>query len=409
MGAIYSACAFGEKLTENITYYNELLKNMGEVTAPDNINVKICEECAVCGADVLSKICEGYQFLIAFSGELENREALILKLSAYGYHFSEKNDAEAALFSYIHFGEDAKNLLFGDFSLIIYDSMRHQVFAYSSDDEFPLFYRSIGGKTLISSSCASLLLQDEEKLCLSPVTLSPYLVGAARFPHEIFDGVFLLTSGSALKIKNGKLGSSCAPKSMRLKKKRGSYQKIERFLPENFCEQDIYNSISKCVQVLGVPLLSECDFLMPLSFDGKNNASKLCLCPFNQDVMPFLEGNNFYYPAVLKTLIPTKCEDFSTLSPEEALSAYYAIDACVTDCGENLGTETIKKFLVPLRRILLGIIAKNDSPILAFFKRHTLLSFCEGAYSVDSGFEIALLAYFIKLNIWLLEYSPRLI
>ncbi len=391
MGAIYGTYAFGKNLADNPAYSNG--------------NWKTCEECALYGETTLSEICEGYQFLIAFSGKLDGSDALVLKLSAYGYQFNEKTDAEVALFTYIHFGEDSKNLLFGKFSMIIYDSMRHQVFAYSASEDFPLFYRKTKYKIIVSSHISSLLETDKEELSLSSETLSPYLMGTSVYPEEIFNDVFLISCGNALKIKNNSLSISYTPKSTAPQAYKENHIEAEKLIPKNFSEQELFNSICECVKIAGAPLVSYCDFLIPLI----DNASSLLLHKFSFNAMPFLEENNFYYDAVLKTLMPLDCRDFSSLTSETMLMLQYNITGFITDCEENINTEAAKKLLVPLRRILLGIIANNSSPILAFFKRHTLLSFCEGAYPINIEHEIALLSYFIKLNIWLLEYKPKII
>ena len=127
MSVISSVVNFEENLSKSLPYCHLLLGQMAESA----VSVKVCEHAAMASGDensVISKICEGYQFVIAFSGKLFNTAPLFEKLSAFGYRFSDKSDAELALFCYIHFGEDSPGLLSGNFSYIIYDSMRRMVF-----------------------------------------------------------------------------------------------------------------------------------------------------------------------------------------------------------------------------------------------------------------------------------------
>ncbi|MBQ7974888.1 MAG: hypothetical protein IJ300_04300, partial [Clostridia bacterium] len=97
---------FKNNLSKNIPYYDLLIRQING-TGENSFcgEPLICEQAVLFSGCTLSKICEGYQFTIAFSGKIENSDELKCELSGFGYHFLTDKDAELALSAYIHFGE----------------------------------------------------------------------------------------------------------------------------------------------------------------------------------------------------------------------------------------------------------------------------------------------------------------
>ena len=113
---------FKESLTKNPPYYELLAR---QICMPEQENSShspcILEHTAFCtdsDSSIISRVCEGYQFTVAFSGKLSSWDYQKDELSACGYHFLVHNDAELALLSYIHFGENCADKLSGNFSML---------------------------------------------------------------------------------------------------------------------------------------------------------------------------------------------------------------------------------------------------------------------------------------------------
>lgn len=71
---------------------------------------------------------EGYDFSIAFSGVLCEKDRLISELKNCGYSLITSTDAETILYMYIHYGEKCAEKLTGSFAFAINDCMRRRVF-----------------------------------------------------------------------------------------------------------------------------------------------------------------------------------------------------------------------------------------------------------------------------------------
>jgi hypothetical protein len=99
---------FKESLTKNPPYYELLSRQICMPEQESSLHSPcISEHTAFCtdsDSYIISRVCEGYQFTIAFSGDLVSFASQKEELSACGYPFLVHNDAELALLSYIHFG-----------------------------------------------------------------------------------------------------------------------------------------------------------------------------------------------------------------------------------------------------------------------------------------------------------------
>ncbi len=104
------------------------------------------------GYQPMKRVCEGYEFIIVYNGELYNTKELRDDLESFGYKFETTSDTEVLLYAYIHYGTGCLKRLNGIFAFAIYDSMRREVIL--ARDRFgvkPLFY-SRAGTTLVFGS-----------------------------------------------------------------------------------------------------------------------------------------------------------------------------------------------------------------------------------------------------------------
>ncbi len=492
---------FKENLTKNIPYYKLLLKQLNDVQGvPYSGDGFIGENAALYSSDseVLSKICEGYQFIIAFDGELTDKAALTKELKALGYCFTTETDSELALLCYIHFGEKSPAKLSGCFSYVIYDTMRRQIFAAS--DFFassPLFYAKTGDSYLFASQIRGILAHPDIKPTVSKEGVSRLLSQNGLYTGSIFNGIEMLPPAHFLKIRDGNIilkpyppeecetvasddfimselslgcendgrtgvfysGSSCDRLLCHIaaEKQSKKYSRISIYSTEplNFKknylaahthivpgETDLKAALTECVSIQGMPVLSGTDFLLPMVFKTASQSgikvitSQPDLYTKKINLRSVLIKNDVLHPAVKETLLPEEtgftyigsrqlAGSFSTgiktpllsrrlysyitsqgESAEVVFKAMLTSHLCdASECSSN--TSTIKK----LRRILLEIISSDAAPILAFFQKGAILSLCEKGFEgiENHNDEAAILAYIIKLNIWLCSFKPFII
>ena len=120
--------------------------------------------------------------------------------------------------------------------------------------------------------------------------------------------------------------------------------------------------------------------------------------------------NDALHPAVIKTITEERDSPRFTLNMPQLLSQKYNVPLLSPFLSSSgaLAAPIYAKTL--LSHILLSIISKDTSPILAFFRCGALLRLCEGSFDL-SGYDISeceLMSYLIKLNIWFEKYHPTI-
>lgn len=109
------------------------------------------------GRQPMKRVCAGYEFVIAYNGELYNTAELRSELERCGYEFETESDTEVLLYTYIHYGAACASRLNGIFAFAVYDSMRQRVFLCR--DRFgvkPLFYSEYDGTLVFASEIKAL-------------------------------------------------------------------------------------------------------------------------------------------------------------------------------------------------------------------------------------------------------------
>lgn len=324
---------FKENFTKNIPYYNLLLKQINDAqSSPKGHKGFICEHAAInCSrrTNVLSKICEGYQFIISFDGDLSNTKGLKNELSALGYCFTSSDDAELALNAYIHFGEKAPSKLDGSFSFVIYDTMRRQIFAASDAfSKVPLFYTKRGELYIFASQIRGIFSHPDILPKISSRGLSELLSFSKGISAEIFENIHMLPPAHILKIKDGEctlkkyplppakeipdyedceqtflsllsenlkgilnensavlhlggikdelLSAISAKIQFKNATRLYEYSTLEQGISKKYSahhthivydETVLFDSLQKCVDICALPVLSGSDFLLPLIFE----------------------------------------------------------------------------------------------------------------------------------------------
>lgn len=471
MSGISCLVNFKENLNKNVPYYNLLVRQInGLDRSVPSSKPWIGEDAAFCAdspCDIVSKICEGYQFTIAFSGEIICKDQIKKELSASGYHFLTDKDAELALLLYIHFGEKCYEKLLGSFSFIIYDAMRRQIFVLCDpDSSIPIFYSKTDSGYILASSLKGILASPGTKKILSGNNLLGLLSAQNRISQTVFEDIYILPPKTFLKISRFGLKTctypiSSASETASSAKKLSAHgtgiilsgTSADQSILENLsheqekehcrislytekCPDDfkrfpikvhnlsidagtVFYGLESCVSACGFPFVSDWDYLLPIAFRGAKGTD---------ETLFFSEPDRFYKS---KTYISTLIKNGAFYHPiENNLSEYtpeasvfpsytgliadsYGITAkTAAYCKEaphrtNYPSMAVK---TALRHILLDIIAKEHSPVVAFFKRTSLLKLCEGGFVFSPGeSECELTAYLIKLNMWFEMYQPRII
>lgn len=88
---------------------------------------------------------EDGNFVITYNGEVYNFQELRLELESLGYKFRSKNDTEAILYAYTHWGSECLTRFNGMFAFAIWDKTKQELFL--ARDRYgikPLYYTFVG-------------------------------------------------------------------------------------------------------------------------------------------------------------------------------------------------------------------------------------------------------------------------
>lgn len=155
------------------------------------------------GKQPMQRVSEGYDFTIAYNGELYNTAELRAELEKHGYEFKTNSDTEVLLYAYIHYGADCAKKLNGIFAFAVYDSMRQRVFLCR--DRFgvkPLFYYVKGTELVFASEIKALFEYPGIEPELDSTGLCELLaISPARTPGcGVYKGVHELRPGHCMTV-----------------------------------------------------------------------------------------------------------------------------------------------------------------------------------------------------------------
>lgn len=314
---------FRDNLTKNSSYYVSLLSKLSENSHTES---RIDEHAAFCcrhPAQIISTICEGYQFTAIFCGNLARRTALKAELTASGYNLADAADAELALNAYIHYGEKCTEHLDGEFTFLVYDCMRRRLFAFNTPSGMPVFYCPAAGGIMISSHPCSFFSCPGISAKITQDSLCELLSMPFQSSGCIFDGIKMLPCTDVLKISESSVLSEHREKECPDDSPVGlreTAEEISAIISENIIKSEnsgiistgslagnalmsvasaklrplstysfsgenmfsqaltgchshiplsehaLRSALLKSVKVCGLPIFSRCDFLLPIYF-----------------------------------------------------------------------------------------------------------------------------------------------
>jgi len=458
---------FKENFRNNTPYYELLARQICSANYEFKSQNCCTFEHATLSAEqeesIVTKVCEGYQFTVAFSGQLFCYEKQKAELSAFGYHFLSDHPAELALFSYIHYAEKCVEKLSGNFSLIVYDSMRRCVFTLSKGKTLPVFYASVGDFYILSSSQKGIISFPDMPKRIKKDAVLELISAGNRIPDQIFENIYILPQNKALKIsKNGILeipvadstpvsDNECNPLPHRIGLVSSCDAFDSVFLSQAFQENPtksvsvyaekfpdqfyglpikkqhlifdagtVLQALKTSVTACGFPFMSCFDFLLPIALKQAKGMNESVFFAEPDSFSSYynytntLFANDIFHDAVKENL-QSFCPK-GHIFPEytKIIADFLGQDVYIPALDETSKNYDAcyesQKLKTVLRRLLLDIISKEHSPIFAFFKRSALLRLCEGGFSfTDNERETELISYLIKLNLWFEIFSPSII
>ena len=149
----------------------------------------------------IKKIIDGYEYVIVFNGQIYNYKELSLELREYNFDYN--SDTEVLLYSYIKWGKKCLDKINGDFSFVIYDQLKKQIFF--ARDRFgirPFFYYNENDLMLISSEVKGILEHEYIRKEVNFEAIEEFLLGNFTFTsgscpinQTFFKKIFQLEAG----------------------------------------------------------------------------------------------------------------------------------------------------------------------------------------------------------------------
>ena len=139
---------------------------------------------------------------IVYNGEIYNHTELRQKLLALGHTYRTHSDTESILHLYEEYGQDCVQHLRGMFAFVIWDKLRHKLFA--ARDRLgikPFYYRLQDGTFVFGSEIKALLAYPGVCAEFNPGVLAEYLAfGYVAGEETLFSGIRKLPAGHTLEL-----------------------------------------------------------------------------------------------------------------------------------------------------------------------------------------------------------------
>ncbi len=142
------------------------------------------------------------RFALVFNGEIYNHRTIRAELEAKGYKYRSQSDTETILYAYQEWGEACLEKFFGMFAIAIWDNDKKELFcARDRIGIKPLYYATPNGRFIFGSEIKVLLQHPVLHARLNENALPHYLsIMMPPAPETMFEGIFKLEAGHALKI-----------------------------------------------------------------------------------------------------------------------------------------------------------------------------------------------------------------
>ncbi|MCQ4021898.1 MULTISPECIES: asparagine synthase (glutamine-hydrolyzing) [unclassified Ruminococcus] len=205
---------------EDLSERSTIIENMSSSLSsrgPDDSGVFISSGRDVClmhrrlavidpknGQQPMTRRFGGYNYTIAYNGELYNTQELKAELEALGCRFETNCDTEVLLYCYIYFGEDCVLKLNGIFAFAIWDEKKKMLFAARDRVGVkPFFFFEYTNGLIFASEIKALLKNPMVKPVVDEEGLYDiFFLGPARTPgFGIFRNVKELLPGECMSYK----------------------------------------------------------------------------------------------------------------------------------------------------------------------------------------------------------------
>jgi len=142
------------------------------------------------------------RYVISYSGEVYNFQALRVQLEALGHQFHSRTDAEVVLHAWIEWGLESLDRLNGMFAFALWDGQERRLTLVR--DRYgvkPLYYTRQGATVLFGSEIKAILAHPAYAARMDAEALVEYLTFQNLFTDRtLFEGVRLLPAGTVLEI-----------------------------------------------------------------------------------------------------------------------------------------------------------------------------------------------------------------
>ena len=139
--------------------------------------------------------------VLVFNGEIYNYKALRTHLECKGFKFNTQSDAEVIVNAYESWGLDCVKYFKGMFSIIIYDSIKNNLFvARDRLGVKPLHYSLLNdGSIIFSSELKAIVTYANRKQKISRRSIADYFsFGYIPDPNTIYEGIYKVEAGNYL-------------------------------------------------------------------------------------------------------------------------------------------------------------------------------------------------------------------
>lgn len=143
---------------------------------------------------------------LALDGRIDNREDLVLSLDAAGFHLRTNTDAELMLRAYQRWGEHCPEHVIGDFTLVVWDGRRRQLFCARDILGLKPFYYCLQGTTFCwASEIPPLFEHDATPRRPNEAMIAEFLTGIVVTNAEtLYEGISRLEPAHTLVVRPDK-------------------------------------------------------------------------------------------------------------------------------------------------------------------------------------------------------------
>lgn len=398
----------------------------------------------------MAKQIDNNEYVIIYDGKIHNREELVKLFKEKEISVQTEQDEELLINGYFLWNEKLVNYIEGVFSFVIWDRNKKEL--YMARDKLGIksvFYTKVYNELIFASEIKALLKFPGVEACISEFGIAQLLgLREARVPGKtVFKNICELNSGSYLKYSNIDMEEkgywdidNCMHNNIEVNnmfEENNNINKIDKINIE-ISKMDIENEIRQNVLIYDVPgfmvtknesnevLLKR--IIGKLYEDNKSDLEKMSNL-LNSDLKIDIKGfikcklrdidriykgernqKNFKYNLYWKVL-PYLSEVIRVkeYNNNEFDIVDYNLIKSLYDANDIVYKEEINynnDLVSNLEKILEDIINYVDSPILDIINFKHVSDIIK--LNNKRPYEVELMAYLIKINVWMEEYRVRI-